>query len=166
VAGAASSSANKKVISCFKCGGPHYKNECPQNAGPALFAQRDIVDDNSENEGSAQGAKNRAGTIAPSEQLREAHEEEEAAHEEEEAVYTSEGGYTLQEYSDYAVSDNDERCGYIAASQEQSDDDYPNLLTDDSDAETEYSDIEPDSDLPMTKVSKKDEKKSRAKEMT
>jgi hypothetical protein len=84
------------------------------------------------------------------------------AHEEEEAAYTSEGGYTLQEYSNYALSDNDERCGYIAAA---SDEDYPELLTDDSDDDSDYSDAEFDSDLPRPNVSKNDEKKSRAREM-
>ncbi|KAJ7711874.1 hypothetical protein B0H16DRAFT_1744739 [Mycena metata] len=37
-----------RSISCYTCGGPHYKNNCLQNKNKKMYAQRDIVDDVSE----------------------------------------------------------------------------------------------------------------------
>ncbi|KAJ7678256.1 hypothetical protein DFH06DRAFT_1121755 [Mycena polygramma] len=121
----------KKTVECFKCGGPHYKDKCPQKDSPKLFAQREVVNDNSDSddeEGDRSSAGQRKASKAPSEQLREAHEEEGNASD------SSDGGYTLQEYSEYSLSDNDERCGAMWSR------DIPELMeydSDDSDGESE-----------------------------
>jgi hypothetical protein len=74
------------------------------------------------------------------------------AHEEDESGYTSEGGYTLQAYSEYSLSDNDERCGY--------------LFTGDEDAyASDRSQAGHLADLPRPRVGKSDDKKCRARQM-
>ncbi|KAJ7661566.1 hypothetical protein DFH06DRAFT_1129647 [Mycena polygramma] len=120
----------KKTVECYKCGGPHYKDKCPQNDKPKLFAQREVVDDNSDaddEDDERSSSEQKKASKAPSEQLREAHEEEEGPE-------SSDGGYTLQEFSEYSLSDNDERCGAMWSR------DMPELLdydSDDSDGEAE-----------------------------
>ncbi|KAJ6561590.1 hypothetical protein B0H19DRAFT_1068348, partial [Mycena capillaripes] len=117
-------------------------------ATPNLFAQREIVDDNSETEEA--GSSNQIRTGAPSEQLRNAQEEEP---DEQDDPYTSEGGYTLQEFSEYELSDTGEQFGQM------NEDDLPALLSDDSDD----SDEEEEANVPPRQLDKPDDKKSRVK---
>ncbi|KAJ7017752.1 hypothetical protein C8F04DRAFT_1278807 [Mycena alexandri] len=112
----------KKQVECYTCGGPHYKNECPQNKSAKMFAQRDIVNDVSDEGGDSESPRGTRSEAAL-EQLRNVQEEEDA--------YTSEGGYTMQEYSDYALSDADERCAPMRPR------DIPDLLADESESEEE-----------------------------
>ncbi|KAJ7853949.1 hypothetical protein B0H14DRAFT_2580128 [Mycena olivaceomarginata] len=73
-----SGSGPSKTISCYKCGGPHYKS-----------------------------GQRRGTTSAPSEQMREAHEEDI----DEVSAYTSEGGYTLQAFNDSGSESDEEQEG-------------------------------------------------------
>ncbi|KAJ7717655.1 hypothetical protein B0H16DRAFT_1740458 [Mycena metata] len=115
--------AGKKKVECYICRGPHYKNECPQNKNAKMYAQRDIVDDVSDEGTLKSGGK----SDVPDEQMRNA--------EDDNGDDTSEGGYTMQEFSDYELSD-----GERGAHMRVCNDEIPGLLTDDDDSEWESTD--------------------------
>ncbi|KAF8157544.1 hypothetical protein K438DRAFT_1777191 [Mycena galopus ATCC 62051] len=114
--------AFKKGIICFGCKREgHYKDKCPDSEkAEALFAQREIVDDNSDEESQSEDDKPKKSS-PPTEHMREAHE------------WSSESEYTLQAFSEYSISDSEERCAQINEG-------IPELWTDDS-GEEEDDDI-------------------------
>ncbi|KAJ6464214.1 hypothetical protein DFH09DRAFT_1346924 [Mycena vulgaris] len=122
-------------IKCFKCGGPHYKNDCtqPQERG---FAAREAVDDRSEPADSS--SKPRIEALTPpsvrSEQMRRGYEEpveDENPYMGEQ--YESEGEFTWEEVSEYSDYANDERCAHAIEDWE----DLPALGDEHSDEESD-----------------------------
>jgi hypothetical protein len=77
--------------------------------------------------------------------MREAHEEDV----DEVLAYTSEGGYTLQAYSEYSLSDNDERCGSMRPHET-----LPELFTDDSGSESDEEQERDEERRPQSRQSK------------
>ncbi|KAJ7711063.1 hypothetical protein B0H16DRAFT_1480614 [Mycena metata] len=94
-----------------------------RNKNVKMYAQRDIVDDVSDEGTSKSGGK----SDVPDEQMRNA--------EDDNGDDTSEGGYTMQEFSDYELSD-----GERGAHMRVCNDEIPGLLTDDDDSEWESTD--------------------------
>ncbi|KAF7369281.1 WD40 repeat-like protein [Mycena venus] len=134
-------------VACYTCGGPHYKNECPQNKtrAPILFAGREIVEERDEKSPDSVNAplvEEQAGRPPQegpaSEQLRHIVDDE-AQYvyeiEPEDAQYDSE--YTLEECSEYSSYEDDVLCFHMTEM-----DDLPSLEevedSDDEESEVEF----------------------------
>ncbi|KAJ7132035.1 hypothetical protein C8R44DRAFT_730786 [Mycena epipterygia] len=90
-------------IKCYRCGGAHYKRDCTEEES---FAARGVVDDNSEEEAERppKASSSKMPPVKQGEQLR-------AAQESGQEDASSEGEYTLEEFSNYNLSDSEERGG-------------------------------------------------------
>ncbi|KAJ6559319.1 hypothetical protein B0H10DRAFT_1966987 [Mycena sp. CBHHK59/15] len=100
-------------IKCYQCGGLHYKLECPQLKGKALFAVCNIVNNVSEPEGDLPAEPEHEGKSP--EELRQAHEADKEPGDYHGNQYSLEGEYVLEEYKEYSDNRGDEHFAHTEA---------------------------------------------------
>ncbi|KAK7038302.1 hypothetical protein R3P38DRAFT_2770581 [Favolaschia claudopus] len=128
--------SSKKAPVCYKCGGPHYQNECTHNKprAPIMYHGREIVDDNEEEEHRTHPPIDRPTTESSVEHLKQMADEDGEVDDEHVDGDQYDSEYTLEECSNYSEYENDEQCYHLV-----DDDDLPCLMevTDDSDIDSE-----------------------------
>ncbi|KAK7042644.1 hypothetical protein R3P38DRAFT_3449049 [Favolaschia claudopus] len=69
---------SKKAPVCYKCGGPHYRNECTQDKprAPIMYHGREIVDDNEEDERGTHPSSDKPTTESSVEHLKQMADED------------------------------------------------------------------------------------------
>ncbi|KAJ7855362.1 hypothetical protein B0H13DRAFT_1903155 [Mycena leptocephala] len=151
------SKPQQSKVTCYLCGGPHYKNECPQNKNraPIMYAGREIVQEQEEI-GPAENAGPPPQPVPPApptehlKHMAEEYDAEDAVEEDEQ--YDSE--YTLEECTEYSFYEDDERCFHMGAEEE----DYEGLPclqeveNSDSESESEFCFDEADDELSPSKM--------------